>query len=44
MAISNPLLTNLKPGQYSAWDAAANCEKEERPMRSVNKIVVKGPI
>ncbi|MDU4254493.1 GIN domain-containing protein [Pseudomonas sp.] len=42
--MSNPLLTSITPGQDTAWDRAAAYEKEERPMRPVSKIVVKGAV
>ena len=42
--MSNPLLTGDIGDHSSEWARAANYEKEERPMRAVRKIVVKGAV
>lgn len=42
--MSNPLLIGDTGHHSSEWARAANYEKEERPMRSVRKIVVKGAV
>ncbi len=41
--MNNPMLTNT-PNSDSAWDRAANYVKEERSMRAVDRIVVKGAL
>jgi hypothetical protein len=41
---SSPLSIQDADHRDSAWERAANYEKEERPMRSVSKIVVKGAV
>lgn len=41
--MSNPLMPGTAD-RGSAWERAAKYEKEERPMRSVSKIVVKGAV
>jgi len=40
----SPLTLQDDNRRDSAWERAANYEKEERPMRSVSKIVVKGAV
>lgn len=40
----SPLTIQDDNHRDSAWERAANYEKEERPMRSVRKIVVKGAV
>lgn len=40
----SPLTSHDKTGRDSAWSRAANYAKEEREMRSVNKIAVKGSV
>jgi hypothetical protein len=42
--MSNPLLTGDIGDHSSAWARTASYEKEERPMRAVSKIVVKGAV
>lgn len=42
--MSNPLLSGSAHEKDSAWKQAEGYEKEERPMRSVRKIVVKGSV
>lgn len=44
MSHSNPLTLQDITHRDSAWERAANYEKEERPIRSVRKIVVKGAV
>lgn len=44
MTISSPLTIQDADHRDSAWERAANYEKEERPMRSVRKIMVKGAV
>lgn len=41
--MSNPLMTSM-PDRDSPWEQAASYEKEERSMRPVGKIVVKGAV
>lgn len=41
--MSTPLMTNADD-RGSAWERASNYDKEERPMRAVRKIVVKGAV
>lgn len=42
--MNNPFGAGTQSGQESAWDRAASYEKEERPMSTVSKIVVKGAV
>ncbi|WP_258230414.1 hypothetical protein [Pseudomonas protegens] len=42
MSGPSPLTIQDNSHSGSAWERASNYEKEERPMRSVSKIVVKG--
>lgn len=44
MKYSRPLRLQHANHRDSAWERAANYEKEERPIRLVRKIVVKGPV
>lgn len=44
MSHSNPLTLQDATHRDSAWERAANYEKEERPIRPVRKIVVKGAV
>lgn len=44
MNLSSPLTIQDGSRRDSAWERAAKYEKEERPMRSVSKIVVKGAV
>ncbi|ENG0049901.1 DUF2807 domain-containing protein [Pseudomonas aeruginosa] len=42
--MNNPFGAGTQSGQGPAWDRAANYEKEERPMRTVSRIVVRGAV
>lgn len=44
MSHSSPLTLQNSTQRDSAWERAANYEKEERPIRPVRKIVVKGAV
>jgi hypothetical protein len=44
MSHANPLTLQDAARRDSAWERAANYEKEERPIRPVRKILVKGAI
>lgn len=44
MSHSNPLTLQGVTHRDSAWERAANYEKEERPIRPVRKIVAKGAV
>ena len=44
MSQSSPLTHQDANHRDSAWERAANYEKEERPIHPVSKIVIKGAV
>ncbi|HEJ2342281.1 TPA: DUF2807 domain-containing protein [Pseudomonas aeruginosa] len=42
--MSNPLLDGTYSGRSDVWDQLASCQKEERPIHQVRKLVLKGAV